>query len=638
MRYRPEIDGLRAVAVVPVILFHAGLGLFAGGFVGVDIFFVISGYLITSIILADLARGQFSILTFYERRARRILPALFTVLICCLPFAWMWMLPSQLKDFGQGLVAVSVFASNILFYRQSGYFEPAAEENPLLHTWSLAVEEQYYVVFPILLVLLWPLKARRVGLIIMGLAAISLVLSDWASRVHPSGNFYLAPTRAWELLAGSLCAFAQSSYGQKTHEGLAILGTGLIGISIFAFDETTPFPSFYALLPVGGTALIILFAAQGTLVAKALSLRPVLGLGLISYSAYLWHQPLLAFARIKAIFEPHPWVIALLVLASFSLAYLSWRFVEAPFRKKPAPLLDRRGVFTVSALALSALIGLGLAIHVKDGLPSRSVALLQKPLIDPARARDRSYALLRDTGQEETRLRDFLAQGSGARVLILGDSHSKDIFNAFVLNQDAYPDAVFLRRDLYVGCKVAARAISEDGNIYQTCPREFAARAPDIFARATHVILTGRWHKMERPLDIVSAYLSGLADMGKAVSVFSNTVEYAPEAPKLLRKVARDSGFSGAQTFPSNVSGQLFYNSVDPQIAAFNDSLKALVTTYPEVSYIEKSGFICDSGLEYCESVTDRGDAIYYDYGHWTLPGARYLGRRMLEQGLQPRF
>jgi peptidoglycan/LPS O-acetylase OafA/YrhL len=206
LSYRREIDGLRTVAVLPVILFHAGVSVFPGGFVGVDIFFVISGYLITTIILREIEEGQFSIIDFYERRARRILPALFLVMLCCLPFAWFKMLPFQLEAFGKSLIAVVLFISNILFWREDNYFRAASEEKPLLHTWSLAVEEQYYIFFPIFLVLLWRFGPRAVAPTIFAAVVFSLAAAEWGARNMPSASFYLIPTRAWELLVGSLTA------------------------------------------------------------------------------------------------------------------------------------------------------------------------------------------------------------------------------------------------------------------------------------------------------------------------------------------------------------------------------------------------------------------------------------------------
>lgn len=207
MNYRREIDGLRAVAVVPVILFHAGFQAFSGGFVGVDVFFVISGYLITSIILTEKQAGTFTLLGFYERRVRRILLALFVVMLACLPFAWFWMLPGDLRDFSRSLRYVSLFSSNILFLKQSGYFDTAVELKPLLHTWSLAVEEQYYVVFPVLLLLIWRLGKRWIVGIFAVMAVMSLAAAQWGSFYQPAATFYLLPTRGWEILLGVFIAF-----------------------------------------------------------------------------------------------------------------------------------------------------------------------------------------------------------------------------------------------------------------------------------------------------------------------------------------------------------------------------------------------------------------------------------------------
>jgi len=207
MDYRREIDGLRAVAMMPVVFFHAGFDAFSGGFVGVDVFFVISGYLITSILVEELSQEHFSIVRFHERRARRILPALFFVMLCCMPFAWFWMIPDSLLEFGNSLGAVSLFVSNFLFWQEIGYFAAAAEEKPLLHTWSLAVEEQYYLLYPLLLAVVWHWKRQwLVATLVVG-AVGSLILADLGTRYRPDAAFYLAPFRAWELLVGSLVAY-----------------------------------------------------------------------------------------------------------------------------------------------------------------------------------------------------------------------------------------------------------------------------------------------------------------------------------------------------------------------------------------------------------------------------------------------
>jgi peptidoglycan/LPS O-acetylase OafA/YrhL len=370
MDYRREIDGLRALAVLPVILFHAGFETFSGGFVGVDVFFVISGYLITTIILSELEQGKFSIVNFYERRARRILPALFLVMLVCIPFAWFWLLPSDMKDFSQSLVAVSVFASNILFWRESGYFDTAAELKPLLHTWSLAVEEQYYVLFPLFLMLFWKLGKRWI-LVTLGLVFVaSLAVAQWAAYAKPAAAFYLLPTRGWELLIGAFAAFYLSKanrkeFGKGLSEVAGWLGVALIMYSVFAYSKTTPFPGFYALVPTIGTVLIILFATQQTTVGKFVGNKAFVGVGLVSYSAYLWHQPLFAFAKAYTFHLPTIQLISLLIFISFALAFLSFKYVETPFRVKGR--ISRARIFWISVFGILFFTSVGLWGNFKDG-------------------------------------------------------------------------------------------------------------------------------------------------------------------------------------------------------------------------------------------------------------------------------
>jgi len=374
MNYRREIDGLRALAVLPVILFHAGFQTFSGGFVGVDVFFVISGYLITTIILTEKQAGTFTLINFYERRARRILPALFTVMLVCLPFAWIWLLPQDMKNFSDSLVAVSGFASNILFWRTSGYFEPAAELKPLLHTWSLAVEEQYYVFFPLFLMLTWHLGRRWILVLLTLVAAASLAAAQWGSVANPDANFYLLPTRDWELLIGAFDAFYFAS-GDRPHisdtagQFGSITGLAMLAYATFAFDKQTPFPSLYTLVPTIGAALIILFATQRTWVGQLLGNKFFVGIGLISYSAYLWHQPLFAFARQSSIFEPNQLLFGMLSAASIVLAYFSWKYIENPFRNKRQ--FSRRQIFLFGAMGSAFFIGFGLIGHFNKGFENR---------------------------------------------------------------------------------------------------------------------------------------------------------------------------------------------------------------------------------------------------------------------------
>ena len=422
MNYRREIDGLRAIAVLPVILYHAGFSVFQGGYVGVDVFFVISGFLITTIILNDLKQDRFSILRFYERRARRILPALFAVVAACLPFAWVWMTPVQMEKFSQSVLATFLFLSNIYFWRDSGYFAAAADEKPLIHTWSLAVEEQFYLLFPLLLLLLWKRGARPGTFWISALAVASLLFSQWASAVDPEKNFFFTGSRIWELMVGSIAACIMVKHPPAPKDGIAALGLLMIVFSIFAYNDATPFPSFYTLVPVLGTAFILVFADKNTMTGRLLSVPFFVGIGLISYSAYLWHQPIFAFARIYNITPPPQLLMLALALLSIGLAYLSWRFVEQPFRRtKTGPLKSRKSVFLASGVGMVLFLAFGVYGDKSDGIPNRLPANVVS--FYTANEWDKSCLYQRRDGQPDLpNDRCTFNKGAPVKIAVWGDS------------------------------------------------------------------------------------------------------------------------------------------------------------------------------------------------------------------------
>lgn len=373
MKYRPEIDGLRALAVIPVILFHAGFSLFQGGFVGVDIFFVISGYLITSILITDLDNQKFSIISFYERRARRLLPALFFVLISSIPFAIFLFIPIDLKNFGQSLVAVSFFSSNFLFWLEFDYFDAASELKPLIHTWSLAVEEQFYILFPILLLFIWRLGRNTTLIIFFVLFLISILLSEWASNTYPTAGFFLLPFRGWELLIGAFLSVLIKQYGfiksNNLNQMISLTGILLIILSIVFFDHETPFPGFIGLLPTLGTSFLILSAVPGTWVFRFLTIRLIILMGLISYSAYLWHQPMLVYARYFFGESFNIFYLIIFCILPFLFAYFTWKYIEQPFRDRLR--FSRISIFTFSFLGIILFFGIGLTLHLTNGLSHR---------------------------------------------------------------------------------------------------------------------------------------------------------------------------------------------------------------------------------------------------------------------------
>lgn len=636
MKYRPEIDGLRALAVVPVILFHAGFQGFSGGFVGVDIFFVISGYLITSIIIKELDRGSFSLVEFYERRARRILPALFFVLSACLPFAWLWLRQADLLEFGQSLVAVATFASNIFFWINSDYFATVSELKPLLHTWSLAVEEQYYIAFPLFMMALWLTAKRKAILGLVVIAIGSFILSEYLSQSAPSTNFYLLPSRAWELLLGSFTAFYLYHHSHSANlyvnQFLSISGLLLIVASIVFFNKETPFPGRFALAPTLGTCLIILYTTPGTFIYSVLSNRALVSVGLISYSAYLWHQPLFALVRHR-LYGELPVVHALVFcIITFLLAYISWRWVEKPFRDKHKT--SRTQIFIFSLIGLFATAAIGFATHHSDGYPQRKIAhieVLQQHLdnfqleryqLDNKKLQQQSWQILREISSDpgyavvDNRF-DKRAWSVGSKanehLLIVGNSHAKDMFNV-----------------LYNAKSIASRfALSRYGIQIEGIGDAFYA-SPN-YQRANLVLFASKYS--DNDLKLLPAVLERLIRDGKRVVLVEQIHSFADSETGEynladLVLIERGKEHHKAQEFILAVNSAYTddfnsrrYNSAEE---AINNKLHQLAKSLKQVSVLDRLKYVCPEDL--CIAMSSDGTKLFYDYGHHTIAGAEFYG------------
>ena len=385
MKYRPDIDGLRAVAIVPVVLYHAKVAPFSGGFVGVDVFFVISGFLITSLIAGEIRDGRFSIAHFYERRVRRIFPALFATAFACSAAAAVMLPASELRAFGASVAAVALFVSNVLFWREAGYFDAPAEAKPLLHTWSLAVEEQFYIAFPLILLLLQRFLPGRWRATLCAVAAVSLLAGAHLTYAGQAGAaFYLAPFRAWELALGALAAIAALPpiHPRGAREAASVLGCALIGWSVFAYSDETPFPGIAALAPCVGTLLVVHAGSHGTpALNRLLSWRPVVLVGLLSYSLYLWHWPLLVFARRYLQRPLSPLETTLAVALALLLAWLSWRYIERPFRRHGEGGIARRPLLALAGAAMALALGIGVASQLVVTASPASLQAFEAPKI-----------------------------------------------------------------------------------------------------------------------------------------------------------------------------------------------------------------------------------------------------------------
>jgi peptidoglycan/LPS O-acetylase OafA/YrhL len=614
--YRSEIDGLRAVAVLPVILFHAGVKQMSGGYVGVDIFFVISGFLITRNLVRELEAGQFSLLGFYESRARRILPALFLVLVFTVIFGAFFMLPYELATLGRGLVAVMFFLSNVLFWRESGYFAAASELNPLLHTWSLAVEEQYYILFPLLLWACWRWFSRGVIPFLILASLGSFAFAELLSARMPSANFYMLPTRAWELLAGSLTALyllrCSPPKGWMA-EFLSFAGFAAIVFAILTYSSATPFPSSWALLPVLGTVAIIVAASPATALGKLLGTAPLLGIGLISYSAYLWHQPLFAFVRmLDPNQHPSQFMMFLVAGAALVLAWLSWRFVERPFREKGR--FSRKQIFAFSSLGAVVLVAIGGLIILSNGAPERFPEG-QRPWIETGPLEYGHYVRSAYNKAKEVQQSPDLP-----KLVLVGDSYSQDFFN-IIQSAGAFQDFgvsfIYVPRtcQVHYGVPRDEFILHINAGDRSMCRTRVLSDNDVVKMRAADVVIfASRWQPWSAAL--LKRSLASMALPGEVIVVGSKSFEknrrvllnYDPAVANLVRiepdEWSRETNALLEESLPKG----LFVNILD---------------------------LICTNG---CPLFTDEGALISYDGAHLTPDGVAYLSKVLFSKQPLRRF
>ncbi|MEP5731177.1 MAG: acyltransferase family protein [Sulfitobacter sp.] len=624
--YRPEIDGLRAVAVGSVMLFHANHSWLPGGFVGVDIFFVISGYLITNIIYSELQAGTFTIARFYERRIRRILPALFFVILTCLPVAYALLTPGQLRDFSQSILATAVFSSNIYFYLKTGYFAPDADELPLLHTWSLAVEEQYYIIFPLLMMALmaWRHSAVRPVLWMAMLASFAASLLWGAS--DRMANFFLLPTRGWELLAGAMLALyaPQISGFFERHPNFRTLAEILGAITlVFGFiflTGDTIFPGWHAIPIIAAAVLLIAAMTQNSLLGKLLSWRGFVSLGLVSYSAYLWHQPLFAFARLSQQQISNVVLIGLLIL-TFVLAWVSWRFVERPFRNPQ--VLCQKQILVGGAIGIAMFGAIGAIGHVTRGLPGRfdaaTLALSATAAPSPRRAECHT------DGMNYLQPMAACVYGNGpATWAVFGDSHGVEL--ALALSEHT---AGAVRHLTFSGCPPALFVKSDSPGCHAWTKQSLAFLEQDTDTK--NVILVYRYAQHfapnpRDPHDHIAELWRSLKSIIERLEATGKTVYLLAPIPELPLHAERYIFGNVRAAAPTKPLGTLeIYHS---QMGPILDQLNGFETKVLPVAPVLCADATCD--------VIRDGTALYFDNNHLSLAGAQLLIDWMFSQDLIP--
>ena len=639
MKYRPEIDGLRAIAIIPVILFHVGFNTFSGGYTGVDVFFVISGFLITTIIYSELEKNTFSIINFYERRSRRILPLLFFVLVTTIPFAWISLFQVDLVDYFESLISTSLFYSNFLFAFEANYFDASVDLKPLLHTWSLSVEEQYYIFFPIFMIALWRLNLKKVIIPTLILLSVSsFILSEWASISYPKHNFFLLPSRFWELACGAVLSIAikksllsKLQNNSTLSEILSIIGFLLIIIGFFIIKEDTRFPSSFTLFPTLGTVLVIGFASQKNLIGRMLSLRFFVFIGLISYSAYLWHHPLIAFTKHLTSSEQSFTQKVLLSTLVIPLSYLSWKYIENPFRNKKK--FSRKFIFIFSAIGSISIICVGYIGIMNNGFPNRPINTKLNYLNyfpDNRQLKKDSWTYLYKMEEDFGNKSWYDSTNVLPNVLLIGNSHSKDMYNTFLSSkqfQNHFEIAIF-------GGEIRNLANSKN-DLYTS----------QNYKEADLIMIVSHYYKDD--LIHLEPLVKNLLLDNKKVVLVREPYKYKIINSRTVADIRIQKYLKG-DIVNKDKDSPLVYNinkeSYNKRIIK-KDELKKQADLIidkikihnSEVIILNRNSYICNQKEQLCYTVNNSFEKFNYDSRHTTLEGAVFFGNRIDEvQWLDP--
>lgn len=637
MKYRPDIDGLRAVAILSVLAFHIWPWRVSGGFVGVDVFFVISGYLISSILFLEIASNRFSVLSFYERRIRRIFPALFAMLVVFSAVISFFLLPNELIDYAKSVIAATTSTSNFYFWRHSGYFE-APMSKPLLHTWSLAVEEQFYLTFPMFLLFTRRFFRRFLKHAVVLLFFTSLVASIATVHYNPNTAFYMPYTRAWELLLGTMLSlrFFPRLPNGWLRNAVTLGGIGMIALAALRYRPDTPFPGLAALPPCVGSALIIGAGESGkTLVGRALSWRPVVFIGLISYSLYLWHWPVVVLndlglsVSLNELLPGHPhalWLqrstLLLKFLISMILAILSWRFVERPFRSSSSRRIQRQPLFALSAAVMAVLVAVSVIVISGDGFPSRfpsrAVQVASFRLPPDSMIGQFGDCPITDKNQstifEDGHCLDI--DPNKKTYLLLGDSHAYSLWNGL---KNSLPNSNVLLASAW-GCTTSIRRDDYRehlGEVSRVCGEmtDFIFQKY-IPAHTIHALLVSyRWKSTD--LDGLANVVTWAKARSIPVVLFGPVAEYDAPLPRLL-------AYSIAWNKP-----KLAQQHLAPYPAVMDSQLRDLAKNTWHVEYISIFQATCqgDRCLEYAD---DRNETpMLKDQDHLTEEGSKFLVRRL---------
>ncbi len=614
---RTDIDGLRALAVLPVVLFHIGVPGFFGGFIGVDVFFVISGYLITGIIVRELQHAQFSLIGFYRRRVLRIFPPLFVMLAVVSALAMASMLPSELIRYGRSLAATTAFVTNILFYSESGYFAPDSHAKLLLHTWSLSVEEQFYLFWPLILAGLHARAASAVRTIAIAITALSLYVATTQLVSDPSAAFYLIPSRAWELMVGALVAVLPwlSGRGRAAREIMGGAGILAILLCVKFYNDQLPFPGAAALPPCLGAAAILAAGARGgSLAGRLLSWRPLVLIGKLSFSLYLWHWPVIVFVQIGLLME-QTWPVRLAELAaSLLLAWLSWRYVEQPFLNGGRGVASAR-VLGAGALSMALGAGLGWLCIQSAGLPGRytasQLALAAYEHYDGDRRYRGGTCFVVSPDQHYDAEHCLRRDKDRPTLLIVGDSHAAHLWPG--LHGEGHDWNVL--QATQTGCRPVLPERRADGKRVPAC-RVFFRHILEEWLPAhpvDTVVLAGRW--IGADLADLPAAIQAAKRGARRVLLVGPIQQYGAALPRYLVREA--GGADGTARERGLVAGPFALDPAMRRLAAAQGA-----------DYVSLIDSLCQG--RHCRAMATATVPLQFDYGHLTSEGSAIVAALLL--------
>ena len=620
--YKPSIDGLRAIAVLSVIFFHFKIDFFKGGYLGVDIFFVISGYLISSLIYKEIEiKKSFSFGKFYERRARRILPALLFIIIFSLPFAWYFIFPYDLKDFLFSLFYSIFFSSNFYFYFTKVVY--AAEDSilkPFLHTWSLGIEEQFYIFFPIFFILILKFLKKHSLWIILAIIILNISFSDWMSKNFFQINHYMIFTRGWELLTGVLiCLIERNSkfnISDKFANLLSLFGIFLIFISIFSFNENTRHPSFITIFPIIGSMLVILVAQRNTIVNKFLSFKPIVWIGLISYSLYLWHHPILAFKIISNQENNFLFNNYFLLIAIFTLSIFTYFVIEKPFRNKK--FFSKKIIITTLSSTIIFLSSFIFLAIFNDGFPNRFPNILQ--YVD-----ERPYDISKENFKTcFQRKKNFcgLSSKEDKTVFLIGDSQVASL--SHVLNNELKKINYNLVNLTFGNGCYYARGFNLD-NFCDAKSQE--NRKIEIFKKPGSIVILGYTSTLgiNQKEKILISIKELLKNNYKILIVYPYTT-YPENISVLLKKK-----FFNDRNFFLNNQNFVLFTDYDVYKERFKDTIKFLdKIDHKNVRRIKQSELFCDKMLKSKCVFNDKNNIFTVDRSHPSSYTAKLIVNKIL--------